>query len=121
MSDEETQRYTGGCHCGAVKYDVELASHEAMACNCSICSKMGWLMAFVPEGAFTLKTDASALTNYQFGKQHIHHQFCNTCGIRSFAWGPTEDGSKLYCINVRCLDDIDLDTLKIQNYDGASI
>lgn len=111
----------GGCHCGAVRFEVELELGPVMSCNCSICSKEGWLLAFVPEAAFTLQQGQDALRDYQFGKHHIHHQFCTTCGIRSFSWGAAEDGSKMVSINVRCLDGVDVASLPVQRYDGASL
>src|SRR5262249_43928156 len=75
MSENKT--YEGSCHCGAVRYEVTMAPPEkAFACNCSICSRAGWLLAFVPEETFRLVSGESALEDYQFGKKHIHHYFC---------------------------------------------
>lgn len=119
MSTPETS-YTGGCHCGAVRYTVRAALEGVVACNCSICSKAGWLLTFVPAENFTLEQGADALTDYQFAKKHIHHLFCKTCGVRSFGWGTGPEGAKMYSINVRCLDDVDSSALPVHNYDGAS-
>lgn len=113
--------YHGGCHCGAVAYEVELELGTVTACNCSICSRAGWLLAFAPAAAFTLRQGQDALRDYQFGKHHIHHQFCTTCGVRSFSWGTTQDGSTMYSINVRCLDGVDAESLPVERYDGASL
>ncbi|MCX4246218.1 GFA family protein [Paraliomyxa miuraensis] len=113
--------YHGGCHCGAVRYEVELELDTVIACNCSICAKEGWRLAFVPAAAFTLRQGEDALRDYQFGNHHIHHLFCTTCGIRSFTWGTGSDGAKMYSVNVRCLDGVDAESLKVQHYDGASL
>ena len=83
----ETTTYAGGCHCGAVKYRVALKLDAAVACNCSICSKTGSLLAFAPLDRFELLAGPSALGDYQFGKRRIHHFFCQRCGIRSFSRG----------------------------------
>jgi hypothetical protein len=40
--------YSGGCQCGAVRYDVSADIGEVMSCNCSRCQKLGWLLTFVP-------------------------------------------------------------------------
>ena len=41
--------YTGSCHCGAVTFTVAAdAPTEAMSCNCSHCSRKGFLLTFVP-------------------------------------------------------------------------
>ena len=65
-------------------------------------------------------TVEDALADYQFNKHVIHHLFCTTCGIKPFARGKMPDGTPTVAVNVRCLDDADLDALTIQKYDGKS-
>jgi hypothetical protein len=113
--------YTGGCHCGAVRYEVDLDLKGAMTCNCSICSKQGAVLTFVPAGAFRLLSGRDALGDYQFNRKIVHHLFCTTCGIRSFARGTGPDGSEMVAINLRCVDGIDLATLPTQAFDGRSL
>lgn len=120
MSD--TRTFTGGCHCGAVRFSVELPPIEQLyACNCSICSKTGWLMAMAPRSAFTLLSGEENLADYQFNHEVIHHRFCTTCGIRAFADGTNPDGSENICINVRCLDGFETRDVPVQWFDGASL
>ena len=120
MSDPQT--YQGSCHCGAITYDVTMAPPaKAFACNCSICGRTGALLAFVPQDAFARKTGEAALTDYQFGKKHIHHKFCGTCGIRSFAHGVGEGGKAMVAINLRCLAGYDAVALPVEMFDGAAI
>ena len=114
-------KHTGGCHCGKVKFEVEMNVQNAISCNCSMCMKRGSLLDFVPEAKFTLLKGKENLTEYLFNKHVIHHQFCKDCGILSFAGGAAPDGSKMVAINLRCLDGIDLSKLKIQEYDGRSV
>jgi hypothetical protein len=116
----ETKIHAGGCHCGKVRYEVKGDLSKVMACNCSICSKTGTLLAFVPEEQFTLLAGGDALTDYQFAKKHIHHLFCPICGIRSFARGATPDGKQMFAINVRCIDDVDVASLTVTHHDGKS-
>ena len=119
----ETKTYEGGCHCGAVRFRVTTSLATVYACNCSICSKMGWRLAFAPEQDFELLSGAEALSDYQFYKKHIHHRFCRTCGVRSFTTGPGKDGTQMVSINVRCLDEVGLeaDNLSTQHFDGRSL
>jgi|SRR5680860_235410 len=116
MSD----KHTGGCHCGRVRYEVEADIGEVMSCNCSLCQKRGYLLAFVPRSQFTLLSGENEQSDYQFNKKVIHHLFCGTCGVASFARGVAPDGSEMVAINARCLDDIDLDTLTVKPVDGKS-
>jgi hypothetical protein len=113
--------YSGGCHCGAVRYDVAADIGEVMACNCSRCAKLGWLMTFVPASDFTLKSGADATTDYRFNKRTIHHLFCSACGIESYARGKGPTGVEMVAINVRCLDGVDPDAFKVKTVDGRSL
>ena len=67
MSDAKS--YSGGCHCGQVRFDVTADLSKVYSCNCSICSKRGALWAFVPPGSFALRAGAEALADYQFNKK----------------------------------------------------
>jgi hypothetical protein len=116
----EAKRYSGGCHCGKVRYEVVGGFDSAISCNCSMCMKKGSLLSFVGEDAFTLKSGENELTDYLFNKHVIHHNFCRTCGVTSFARGTGPDGKSMVAVNVRCLDDVDLDQVKIQQFDGKS-
>jgi hypothetical protein len=116
----EAKRHSGSCHCGAVTYDVEVALDSVIACNCSMCRRKGSLLAFVPVGAFDLKSGEDKLTDYQFNKHAIHHLFCKSCGVTSFVRGRDGKGNEMVAINVRCLDDVDLDALTVMQVDGRS-
>lgn len=117
----ETTTYSGGCHCGAVKYRVAAKLDRAMSCNCSICSKAGTLLTFVPVAQFELLAGQDALTDYQFGKKNIHHLFCKRCGSKSFARGRAPDGSEMVAVNIRCLDGVDLGAIPVKSFDGRSL
>lgn len=117
----EAKRHEGGCHCGAVRYEVVTALEPVIACNCSICAKTGSLLTFVPESGFKLVSGEGNLSDYQFNKRVIHHLFCNTCGIRSFARGKSPDGQDMVAINVRCLDGVDVSQLTPIPFDGKSM
>jgi len=119
MSEPKT--YSGSCHCGRVAYEATADLGPVVSCNCSICRKRGTLLAFVPEDKFRLKGGAEELTDYQFNRNVIHHLFCRTCGVPSFARGTGPDGVKMVAINVRCLDGVDLDTLEIRKVNGAAL
>lgn len=112
--------YVGGCHCGNVRYEVTTDLETVYTCNCSICSKRGWILAFVPSEKFTLLQGKDNLTDYQFGKKTIHHLFCPVCGVASFGKGTGPEG-EMIAVNVRCLDDVDVDVLKITQVDGKSL
>ena len=119
MSEKRT--YTGGCHCAAVRYEVRMRLDGAITCNCSICTKTGTMLAFVPASELELRSGADALTDYQFGKKSIHHLFCSRCGVRSFGRGTMPDGTPIAAVNVRCLDGVELAGIPVQQFDGRSL
>ena len=109
----------GSSHCGAIQFDAELELENLLTCNCSMCGRSGAIMAFVPASKLTEVKGEAHMTDYQFGKKRIHHSFCSTCGIRPFGRGQGDDGSAWAMVNVRCLDGVDVHTLKIsRQYDG---
>ncbi len=110
--------YTGGCHCGAVRYEVETSLEKVLVCNCSHCSKKGLLLNFVDKDVFTLLRGEDQLVEYLFNKKTIRHLFCRICGTQSFAEGVTFPKA---AINVRCLDGVDLDSLTLTPYNGKDI
>jgi hypothetical protein len=121
MTESQIKTYTGGCHCEKVRFEVKLDLSQVIGCNCSICSKTGALLAFVPADQFTLLSGEDVLSDYQFGKKRIHQLFCSHCGVRSFARGTAPDGREMRAINVRCLDDVDINTLTITPFNGKSL
>lgn len=112
----------GSCHCGRVQFEVSLDKDfsEALSCNCSICQRKGTLLSFVPKAQLKMMSGAESLQDYQFAKKRIHHTFCKVCGVTPFASAVAPDGTDTAAINVRCIENIDLDSLKIHKYDGKN-
>jgi len=110
--------YRGGCHCGAVRFEVEAPEHiEASDCNCSICSRTGFLHLIVPRSRFHLLQGEDALTEYTFNTGVARHLFCSRCGIKSF-YVPRSNPDG-YSVNVRCLD-LQPASLTVTPFDGVN-
>lgn len=110
--------YKGSCHCGAVQYEVEAPENvECQECNCSICSKSGYLHLIVPKSKFKLLSGENNLSTYTFDSGEAKHKFCKTCGIKSFYIPRSNpDG---YDVNVRCLDP-QPEKILIEAFDGKN-
>jgi hypothetical protein len=95
--------HSGSCHCGRVRFNVEAPEEiQATECNCSICSRTGYLHLIVPKTRFVLLQGAEHLSSYTFNTGIAQHLFCKVCGIKSFYIPRSNpDG---YSVNVRCLD-----------------
>ncbi len=113
--------HKGSCHCGKVSFEVEGNIDGALACNCSICSRKGSLLWFVPHDKFALLASEDDIGSYTFNKHAIKHRFCKTCGIHPFGEGTDPKGNAIAAINIRCLEGIDLAAIPVQHYDGRSL
>jgi hypothetical protein len=112
--------YNGSCHCGQIRYSVEGDLGQVMECNCSHCSRKGYLLWFVPRASLNLATPESALATYTFNKHVISHHFCPNCGCAPFGVGKDRSGAATAAINVRCLEGVELSSLKKVPVDGRS-
>jgi hypothetical protein len=111
----------GSCHCGRIAYRLDAEPTEAIECNCSICRRKGSLLAAFAPDRFHLETSRDDLATYTFGRHAIRHYFCNRCGCAPFSDGTGPDGELMVAVNLRCAEDLDLSTLKIVQFDGASL
>ncbi len=111
--------YRGSCHCGRIAYTVEGQIAAVVECNCSHCSRKGYLLWFTGRDQLKLSTPEANLATYTFNKHVIQHHFCSVCGCAPFGFGTAPNGAATAAINVRCLD-LDLSQLHIQKVDGRS-
>ena len=108
----------GGCHCGAVRFQVLVDRFTVEDCNCSICRKKGFLHLIVPPENFTLLQGQDILTNYTFNTKLAQHTFCSICGIHAF-YRPRSH-PKMIDVNLRCLDENIIDKFTIRPFDGQN-
>ncbi|HKZ74938.1 MAG TPA: GFA family protein [Steroidobacteraceae bacterium] len=113
--------HKGSCHCGRIAFEVDGELSRAIECNCSHCSRKGYLLWFVPREQFRLGTSESNLSTYTFNKHRIRHHFCATCGCAPFGEGAGPSGARMAAVNVRCLEGIDLASIERQPFDGRSL
>ena len=112
-------KHSGGCHCGRVRF--ELTAHEDILvseCNCSICSKSGYLGLPVPRSRFTLLQGEDCLTTYTFNTHVAQHLFCRYCGVKSFYIPRSHPHG--YNVNVRCLDPGTVKKTTVRPFDGRN-
>jgi hypothetical protein len=111
--------HKGGCHCGAVRFEVEAPEDlDVSECNCSICSKSGYLHLVVPRSRFHLISGADNLQTCTFDTHEAKHLFCRTCGIKSFYIPRSHPGG--ISVNARCLDAATINSMKIEPFDGRN-
>ena len=111
--------FLGGCHCGAVRFEVDVAAEpEVSLCNCSICDMTGFLHVIVPRAQFRLTSGRDKLESYRFNTGVAEHLFCSVCGVKSFYVPRSHpDG---YSVNARCLDGHPLAAVVPRPFDGQN-
>jgi hypothetical protein len=110
--------HRGGCHCGAVAFEVDAPARVTVSeCNCSVCRMTGFLHLIVPRTRFRLLRGAEALSEYRFNTGTAQHLFCRHCGVKSF-YVPRSNPDG-YSVNLRCLDQSRLAEVTIEPFDDS--
>jgi hypothetical protein len=118
-TDKKPSLHKGSCHCGAVRYEVEVDATAASRCNCTICTKVCQTGALVKPSAFRLTAGADQLTPYVWGGKISTRYFCKTCGIHVYGAGHLPQlGGDFVSVNLNTLDDIDVGTTTVMYFDG---
>ena len=117
MTDEPLITHRGGCHCGRVRFEVRAPARLRVSeCNCTMCSKAGYLHLVVRAEHFQLLSGQQALTRYTFNTGTAQHLFCSVCGIKSFYVPRSHpDG---FSVNARCLDEGTVREQIVSPFDG---
>ena len=113
--------YRGSCHCKRIAFEVDGDLIGATSCNCSICQRKGILMWFVPRATLRLRTPDADASTYSFNKHLIRHRFCPVCGIHTHGEGTDPKGNAMAAINIRCLEDLEIDKVPVTHYDGRAV
>ncbi len=117
MTESSEKWYDGGRHCGSVRFRLRIEVPEALECNCSICTKKGFINLITAPEDIVLVQGEEHLTTYRFNTRTAEHRFCRTCGIHPFSRPRSHPGS--YGVNARCLDDGHA-FLRITPFDGEN-
>ena len=87
-------------------------------CNCSICTRKGFLHLIVAKDQLELLTAPEAVATYTFNTGVAKHHFCSTCGVHSFYVPRSHPNG--FSVNARCLDDVDLSWFEREHFDGQN-
>eukprot|EP00898_Chlorokybus_atmophyticus_P005815 jgi/Chlat1/6234/Chrsp44S05767 len=118
MGKEGLVTHRGGCHCGAVRFEVQAAEDlTAWDCNCSICRMKRNTHFIVPVSRFHLLQGAKSLSTYTFGTHTAKHKFCKVCGICPF-YVPRSNPDG-FAVTVHCLDPGTVRSVDVCAFDGA--
>lgn len=119
MNPQKFVTHRGGCHCGAVAFEVDAPARlDVQQCNCSVCSMTGFLHLIVPASRFRLLRGTETLETYTFNTGTARHLFCRRCGIKSF-YVPRSNPDG-FSVNLRCLDHATIERVDVTEFDGRN-
>ncbi|HEY2068655.1 MAG TPA: GFA family protein [Rhizomicrobium sp.] len=113
------QTYSGSCHCGRVRFEIDTELDHVRVCDCSICRRRGALLHRVDPDRFRLLTALEDMTLYTFNTHTARDCFCPTCGILPFRRPRT--APEAWSVNVRCLDNVDIDSIPVKRVYGSRL
>ncbi|KAH7065025.1 hypothetical protein B0J12DRAFT_693411 [Macrophomina phaseolina] len=99
---DESSQHSGHCHCGAVRFRFALSP------------------PLDKKKDFKLEASPDGLGVYTFGEKRAEHTFCKTCGSSVYLEIIPGKGPDLAGVDVRMMDDVDMDKLVLQKLDGKS-
>jgi hypothetical protein len=116
---KNTKMHEGSCHCGAVRFEVQIDATQGTRCNCTVCTKIAGLYGMVSPDAFRLLSGEPSLAFYEWGGKTAKRYFCKTCGVSVFSRGHLKElGGDYVCVALNVLDDVDPATVKVGYSDG---
>jgi hypothetical protein len=120
MSEQgNVRKHEGSCHCGSVKFEIEIDATSGMRCNCTVCTKVGLLMGMAKPAGFRILAGEENLSFYEWGGKTAKRYFCKRCGVSCFSRGYLEQlGGEYVCVSFNALDDVDPSNVKTVYWDG---
>lgn len=119
MGKDNMTKCTGGCHCGRVKFEIEIPDTIVVhRCSCSICQKSGYLHLVVTADRFNLLCGEEDLVDYRFHTGVARHLFCGSCGIKSYYVPRSHPES--FSVNLNCVDLPDVVDVTVEDFDGRN-
>ncbi|MCR5876410.1 GFA family protein [Phenylobacterium sp. J426] len=104
--------YHGSCHCGRVRFEVDLELERTSKCNCRFCWKQrNWNIPSLAPSQFRLVEGEAQLGDYARSGEgfELHHRFCRTCGTATHGHGfIAQAGGAFVAVRVAALDNLDL-------------
>lgn len=112
-------RYSGSCHCGAVRFEIEAEPTEMTTCDCTLCVKKNALMIRIAQSALTITAGTADVATFQWNTGVARHHFCKRCGIYTFHRKRADPAS--FGVNVFCLDGFDRSQIPTRATDGIAM
>jgi len=102
-------RVTGGCHCGAIRFEAEVDPNAAGICHCTDCQKLSGTAYRVSiqarAGTFRLLAGTPRIYTKTADSGTLREQaFCERCGSPLYAVSPGAE-PRVYSLRVGVIDE----------------
>ena len=104
----------GSCHCGNVRIELPSKPEWVADCNCSLCRRLAWRVAYSHRTRYAFQGDDSLC----LGRSNDRHSPLSVCGCGTHWQSLGEDFGKMG-INARLLDNFDESTVEVRKFDNA--
>jgi hypothetical protein len=128
MTGNEAGTIVGSCHCGRVRIEAPHPPLWVASCNCSLCRKTGWLVAYYRPDLVRIEGETIP---YVWGDRLIGIHHCPVCGCGTH-WLALEEAlagdlsddlrsalENRMGVNARLLDGFDPDRVEVRKHDNA--
>ena len=96
----------GKCHCGSVKFTINTKIRDLRRCNCSMCSRKGFVMGTALIDQLTITSGEKKLTSYKWNTKIAEHFFCKICGINTHHKRRSDPNQ--YGYNIGCIEGFEM-------------
>jgi hypothetical protein len=95
---------TGGCLCGAVRFEIGEPLEYAQYCHCTRCQRRTGTAASAsaPTKALTIVQGKEAIKSYDPGGGGWHKSFCSVCG--GHLWSQPPEGGDVHGVRLGAID-----------------
>jgi len=96
----------GKCHCGSIKFSINTKIRDLRRCNCSMCSRKGFVMGTALIDELTITSGEKNLTSYKWNTKIAEHFFCKICGINTHHKRRSDPNQ--YGYNIGCIEGFEM-------------
>ena len=96
----------GKCHCGSIKFEINTKIRGLRRCNCSMCSRKGFVMATALINELSITSGKQFLNTYKWNTKIAEHYFCKICGINTHHKRRSDPNQ--YGYNIACIEGFEM-------------
>jgi len=110
----------GHCHCGAVRWRLNVKPDWLTRCNCSYCRRANALWAHADASQVRLDYPAGGVVRYLQGDRTLVFVSCLSCGCTTHWEAADRESGGRMAVNANMAEPAAITGLRIRRFDGAA-